>query len=85
VQEQCPSIQRVTKGENVAIAALRERYAKKLVSGFYRVDNVVEIPILPESHFVKKTQRGNGDENGTGSQLSLVGQIDLVGPNFLAP
>ena len=33
VQEQCPSIQ-VTKGENVTIAALRERYARKLVSSF---------------------------------------------------
>jgi hypothetical protein len=38
VQEQCPSIQRVTKRENVIIAALRERYARELVSSFYRVD-----------------------------------------------
>ncbi len=41
-QEQCPSIQRVTKGENVTLAALREKSARELVSSFYRVDLMQE-------------------------------------------
>jgi len=33
--------------------------------------------------FVEKAQGGYGDEDGTGSQLPFVGQIDLVKANFL--
>jgi hypothetical protein len=36
-----------------------------------------------ECHFVKKTQSGYGDEDGTGSELLFVGQIDLVRTNLL--
>jgi hypothetical protein len=33
--------------------------------------------------FVEKTQGGYGDEDGTGSQLLFVGQVDLVRTNLL--
>ena len=31
-----------------------------------------------ESDLVEKAERGYGDENGTGGQFPLVGQLDLV-------
>ncbi len=61
-----------------------EHYGEGL--GLFRSgDDVVETPIFLERHFVKETKRRYGDQDGSGGQLSFVGQIDLVGPNFFRP
>jgi hypothetical protein len=51
---------------------------RQLLGSLGRRVDVLQTPIPMECHFVKKTQSGHGDENGTGSQLLFVGQIDLV-------
>ena len=42
-------------------------------------------PVPFERHTVEKAQRRNGGVDRAGRQLLLVGQINLVGPNVLAP
>ena len=48
-----------------------------------RRDDVLQTPIPMKRHFIKETQGGYGDEDGTGSQLLFIGQIDLVRTNLL--
>jgi hypothetical protein len=52
------------------------------IGPFGRGDDVFETPIPMGCDFVKKTQGGYGDEDGTGSQLPFDGQIDLVRTNL---
>jgi len=56
---------------------LFERYSVELF--------VIIINIVVKGDFVKETQGGHGDEDGTGSQLFLLGKIHLVGTNILRP
>ena len=48
-----------------------------------RRDDVFETPIPMKCDFVKETQGGYGDEDGTGRELLFVGQVDLVRANLL--
>ena len=48
-----------------------------------RRDDVFETPIPMKCDLVEKAQGGYGDEDGTGSQLLFVGQVDLVRANLL--
>jgi hypothetical protein len=48
-------------------------------------DDVLEGPVLLESHFVEEAKCGNGDEDRTGSQLPFFRQLELISTNLLRP
>ena len=50
-----------------------------------RRDDFFQGPVLMKRDFVEETKSGYGDEDGTGSQLLFVGQVDLVRANLLGP
>jgi hypothetical protein len=48
-----------------------------------RRDDVLEAPVFFEGNLVEKPQCGYGDENGAGSRVLFIGQVNLVGPDVL--
>jgi hypothetical protein len=51
--------------------------------GFFgRRDGLLPRPSLLQGHFVEEAQGGDGNQDRTGGQLSIVGQVKLVGANL---
>ena len=60
------------------VAAQHDRQLMRLAAGG---DDLVDVPLPPERDLVEKAQRGDGDQDRTGRELPLLGEMDLVGPN----
>jgi len=73
---------RVTQGEEVDhfVAAEHGRQGPRL---FRRGNHVLERPRVLERDLIEKPERAHGDDEGTGRQLSLAGQIHLVRANLV--
>jgi len=62
---------------------LRAQHYRQFLRLLQRRDDILENPVLFEGDLAEESQGGDGDEDGTRSQLALVGQIDLIRPDLI--